>query len=251
MLSIVLRHDLVLWITLSFSRFQSSFFSASSCGPSHVSRYALSSPFVSSSLRLSLSLIQSFLSATVHFLCPFVCLHLSLFYTLFLCFCQFFLHSAWLPVSLSGVARVKLTPPDKDNSLTHSVVYFSPLLFPLFHSIPLVIPHSSFIHPPIQPCLMGFFSLACFYPSVLSVPLPPLAGNLFCPVISLSCCLLFRACLPPSISLSIWLSLYLYLPLSGSICLSMHPDVPPTVLFSLLLNLFNPVSAPPHLCQVI
>lgn len=35
------------------------------------------------------------------------------------------------------VARVKLTRPDSTNSLTHSVVYFTVLLSPHFHSIPL------------------------------------------------------------------------------------------------------------------
>lgn len=41
---------------------------------------------------------------------------------------------------LPGVAHVSLTRVDRDNSLTHSVVCFPPLLFPPLHFHPSVIP---------------------------------------------------------------------------------------------------------------
>lgn len=80
-------------------------------------------------------------------------------------------------VFLPGVARVKLTRADRDNSLTHSVVYFSPsALLPTLSLHPSVIPRSSLIHPAVQPRLMVFsFRLLlsiCFSS-------PPPAGDLF------------------------------------------------------------------------
>lgn len=94
--------------------------------------------------------------------------------------------------TLPGVARVKLTRPDRDNSLTHSAVYFSPLLFPRLSLRPSVIPHSSPIHPAVQP---GFtvFSFRLFLP-ICFLPLQssPLAGDLFFPVIYLLRCLLIH-----------------------------------------------------------
>lgn len=222
---------------LSLSIFLCHFFLTFSCSPLCVFQFN------------TLSLIQSFHSALLYTFFVPPGLHLSLFYTFFLCFSEIFLRSVCLPVSLPGVAHVKLTTPDKDNSLTHSVVYFSPLLFPLFHSIP----HSSLIHPVVQPCLMVFsFRLLlsiCFTPPVFSSGGQPiLPSYLF--IVSSAVSLLPSA-QHQSIHLSFWLSLHLCLPLNGSICLSMHPYVPLTVLFSLLLNLFNPVSTPPHLRQII
>lgn len=235
MLSIVLRHvsfyrSLFLSLTFKFFNFLVDLFFCSLVS------------FVSSSLTLSLSLIQLFLSALLYILCPFLSSSVSLlhFLSLFLSVC--------LPVSLSGVARVKLTTPDKDNSLTHSVVYFPPLSL---H--PSVIPHSSFIHPAVQPCLMVFsvwllLSICFTSPVFSSGGQPILPSYLF---IVLSAVLLLPSTQHQSIHLSFWLSLHLCLPLNGSICLSMHPYVSLTLLFSLLLNLFNPVSTPPHLCQII
>lgn len=49
-----------------------------------------------------------------------------------------FMNSVCLSISLPGVARVKLTRPDKDNSLTQSVVYVSSLSPAPLHYIPLL-----------------------------------------------------------------------------------------------------------------
>lgn len=176
---------------------------------------------------LSASLIQSFLPALLSLsLAVFICLSFSLYFPASVGFsCTL---SVCLSVSLPGVARVKLTRPDKDNSLTHSVVYFSPLLFPLFHSIPMssLTPLSSIL--PFNRVSWSFH-FDCFYPSVLPLPFSPLAGNLFYPVISSSCCLLFHSCLPSSISPSICLSgcLFIYVCLSSnqSVFLCLHTSL--------------------------
>lgn len=210
--------------------FNRSFFFATS---SHVPASALLSPFVFQ-FKAFLSLTQSFLSELLYAFFVPLCLHLSLFYTLFLCFSQFFLHSVCLPVSLPGVARVMLTTPDKDNSLTHSVVYFSPSVLPPLSLHPSVIPHSSLIHPAVQPCLVVFsFPMLlsiCFTPPVFSSGGQPiLPSYLF---IVLSAISLLPSAQHQSIHLSFWLSLYLCLPLNGSICLSVHPYVPDCPLLS-------------------
>lgn len=123
----------------------------------------------------------------------FYCLSVSLFLcrtllfifccsTFFLLFFHFYFSlcpSIHLSPPSSGVARVKLTRPDKDNSLTHAAVYFSPPLFPLLLLRPSVIPHSSLLHPAILPCLMvssiSAASTHLFYPPLFS----PLVGNPF------------------------------------------------------------------------
>lgn len=129
-------------------------------------------------------------------------------------------HFLWFShfVCPPGVARVKLTRPDKDNSLTHSVVYFSPLLFPLFHSTLLwsltPLPYTLLFN-----CHRLFISSASIHPSYILFS--SLAGNLFYSVISLSHCLLLHtrpsSSITPAICLSFFLSVY--------VCLATDPFV--------------------------
>lgn len=108
-----------------------------------------------------------------------------------------------LSVSLPGVVHVKLTRPDKDNSLTQSVVCFSPLFFALFHSIP----QSSLIHPAVQLHYMVFsfrrLPSICFTPSVFLLWREMYSTQLSVYCVVWSFC---HSCLPSSISPSIWLS---------------------------------------------
>lgn len=159
-------------------------------------------------------------------------------------------HFLWFShfVCPPGVARVKLTRPDKDNSLTHSVVYFSPLLFPLFHSILLwsltPLPYTLLFN-----CHRLFISSASVHPSYILFS--SLAGNLFYSVISLSHCLLLHTRPSSSITPAICLSLAISLSTSAlqlihlSFYASVHPTdfppLPPTRPFQ--------VSTLPLLCQ--
>lgn len=162
------------------------------------------------------------------------------------------MHSLSLSVRLStlpGVARVKLTRPDRDNSLTHSAVYFSPLLFPRLSLRPSVIPHSSPIHPAVQPGFTVFsfrlFLPICFLPLLSS----PLAGDLFFPVIYLLRCLLIHT-RPPFQHQSFHLSFLAISPSKSAsqlINLSfffIHPYVHLTVLLSFPTQPFHPCLRP-------
>lgn len=205
MLSIVLRCDLILWFSVSFSRVRLFIFHC------HSYLWTVLCPHFCSCVSICVFQCNAdYISCKLSFAgyCALSVSLSSVFYTFFLCFSQYFLHSVCLSVSLPGVARVKLTRSDKDNSLTHSVVYFSPLLFPLFHSIPLLslTPLSSIL--PFNHVSWSFH-FSCFYPSVLPLSFSPLAGNLFYPVISLSCCMLLHSCRLSSLSPSIRLSIYL------------------------------------------
>lgn len=117
----------------------------------------------------------------------FVFSHLTLFFLLFMflkCRYTFSLYpvviclsplfsvvlALCLSVSLPGVAHVKLTRPDKDNSLTQSVVCFFPSVLRPLSLHPSVIPQSSLIHPAVQLHYMVFsfrrLLSICFTPSV-------------------------------------------------------------------------------------
>lgn len=173
-------------------------FSHHSCGLSHPPLCCL--VFICVYKLKALHLIQSFLSTPLY-------ASLSRFYPF--SDSLIFMNSACLSVSFPGVARVKLTRPDKDNSLTHSVVYFSPLLFPRFHSIPLL------SLTPLPYILLFsrhrlFILTASIHPS--SILFSSLVGNLFHPVIYLSRCLLLHAhaLLPASVHPSVFLAISLY-----------------------------------------
>lgn len=209
------------------------------------------------SISVSRSLPRSFSPTLFHNSCAPLCLYRPLFFSsvpLFL-LSFFFGLSVSLFLLLPGVAHVKLTGPDKDNSLTHSVVYFSPLLSPLFHFIPLssLTPLSSIL--PFNRVLWSLFFRPflsiCFIPPLFS----PLVGNLFNPVISLSCCLLFDSSFPSSISpsthLSYRLSIHLssYLPSHQSVYLSIRPSISPSACpLPSLSSTFSTQSPPLPIC---
>lgn len=154
-----------------------------------------------------------------------------------------------LSVSLPGVVHVKLTRPDKDNSLTQSVVCFSPLFFALFHSIP----QSSLIHPAVQLHYMVFsfrrLPSICFTPSVFLLWREMYSTQLSVYCVVWSFC---HSCLPSSISPSIWLSgslsivIRLWADQSVFLCICVS-----LLLSPLLVNPFSPASIPPHLCQYL
>lgn len=129
-----------------------------------------------------------------------------------------------LSVSLPGVAHVKLTRPDKDNSLTQSVVCFFPLFFALFHSIPRssLSPLSSILQ---FSCITWSFHFDGFHPSVLPLPFSSFGGKCILPsyLFIVSSGLSFMPSIQhQSIHLAFWVSFYRYQTVSRSICLSIH-----------------------------